>query len=481
MNSLLLVAALLLNGLIAVLLVLLYRRRPVLDIAPLRSEFEILSRDSRQIEHSVREEFGRHREESARGATALREEVAHRLDAGLEVLLNRQAEAHRASDEKLQTFRAAMENHLRLFGESSDTRLTRLRQELNETIAQQLERIRLTTDQKLTELQARNEQKLDEMRHTVDEKLQGTLEKRLGNSFKLVSDRLEAVHKGLGEMQVMASSVGDLKRVLTNVKARGTWGEIQLGALLEQVLTPDQYAANVAPKPGSLERVEFAIRMPGSRDVDSVLWLPIDAKFPQEDYQRLVDASDRADAEGVAQFGKALESCLRKQAKDISEKYIAPPYTTDFALLFLPSESLYAEVLRRPGLTSALQQDFRVTIAGPTTLAALLNSLQMGFRTLAIQQRSSEVWTVLSAIKSEFGKFGDVLASVKQKLDQASKHIEQTEVRARVINRKLRDVQELPSADAARLLPPVDPPAGEALDSDFSQILPFDRPVILDK
>jgi DNA recombination protein RmuC len=304
------------------------------------------------------------------------------------------------------------------------------------------------------------------------------LQKRLGDSFKLVSERLEAVHKGLGEMQVMANSVGDLKRVLTNVKARGTWGEIQLGALLEQVLTPDQYAANVAPKPGSQERVEFAIRLPGRSESESPFWLPIDAKFPQEDYQRLVEASERGDAEGVAQAGKALELRLRKQAKEISEKYVVPPYTTDFALLFLPSESLYAEVLRRPGLVATLQLESRVSIAGPTTLAALLNSLQMGFRTLAIQQRSSEVWNVLSMVKGEFGKFGEVLAKVKSRLEAASKEIEQTEVRTRAINRQLRDVQELPANEAARLLPPAHK---NGADDDDEGILPFARGGKLDK
>jgi DNA recombination protein RmuC len=458
----------------ALLLAFLLRRKPAADPATFRAEFELLSRESRRMEQSLREEFARNREESGKSGTNLREEVAHRIGTGLEVLLNRQADAQRASEEKLQTFRATMEAQLQQFGESSDARLTRLRQELNETVAQQLDRVRQTADQKLSELQLKNEQKLDEMRRTVDEKLEGTLQKRLGDSFRLVSERLEAVHKGLGEMQAMASSVGDLKRVLTNVKARGTWGEIQLGALLEQVLTADQYAANVAPKPGSLERVEFAIRLPGRGESEAPFWLPIDAKFPQEDYQRLVEAGERGDAEGAAQAGKALEWSLRKQAKNISEKYVAPPYTTDFALLFLPSESLYAEVLRRPGLAASLQIEYRVTIAGPTTLGALLNSLQMGFRTLAIQQRSSEVWSVLSEVKGEFGKFTDVLAKVKAKLDQASKEIEQTEVRTRAINRKLRDVQELPAADVARLLPPKHGANGEDTE-DETGILPFAR------
>lgn len=462
------------------LLAFLFRRKETVDSGTFRAEFEALLRESRRIEESLREEFARNREENGKNGANLREEVASRIGSGLEVLLNRQADAQRSSDEKLQVFRGTVETQLRQFGESSDTRLTRLRQELTETVSQQLDRIRQTADQKLSDLQTKNEQKLDEMRRTVDEKLEGTLQKRLGDSFKLVSERLEAVHKGLGEMQAMASSVGDLKRVLTNVKARGTWGEIQLGALLEQVLTPEQYAANVAPKPNSMERVEFAIRLPGRGESEAPFWLPIDAKFPQEDYQRLVEATEKGDGEGAAQAGKALEWSLRKQAKNISEKYIAPPYTTDFALLFLPSESLYAEVLRRPGLAASLQVEYRVTVAGPTTLAALLNSLQMGFRTLAIQQRSSEVWTVLSEVKGEFGKFSDVLAKVKTKLEQASKEIEQTEVRTRAINRKLRDVQELPAAEVARLLPPNRGGNGENGEEDEG-ILPFARGAKIDK
>jgi DNA recombination protein RmuC len=426
MDSVLLAASLVFGLVNAVLLVLLYRRRTVIDVEPLRPCFESLSAESRRTEESLRGEFARSREESNRAAGELREEVARRMTEGLEGLLKRHSESQLTIERRLD--------------------------KISEGVSQHLEKMRQTVDGKLTELQAKNEQKLEEMRRTVDEKLAGTLEKRLGDSFKLVSERLEAVHKGLGEMQVMATSVGDLKRVLTNVKARGTWGEIQLGALLEQVLTPEQYAANVTVKPGSLERVEFAIRLPGPRNGEPPVWVPIDAKFPQEDYQRLVEAADRGDAEAVAEAGKALENRLRKQARDISEKYVLPPCTTDFALLFLPSESLYAEVLRRPGLAAGIQQDYRVTIAGPTTLAALLNSLQMGFRTLAIQQRTSEVWTVLSAVKGEFGKFGEVLANVKVKPEQASKQIEQTEVRTRAINRKLRDVQELPSAEAARLL-----------------------------
>ncbi|MDO9263294.1 MAG: DNA recombination protein RmuC, partial [Desulfosalsimonadaceae bacterium] len=288
---------------------------------------------------------------------------------------------------------------------------------------------------------------------TVDEKLQGTLEKRLGESFKQVSERLELVHKGLGEMQTLATGVGDLKRVLTNVKTRGTWGEVQLGALLEQVLSPDQFETNVATKGGS-ERVEFAIRLPGQgTDRDEVVWLPIDAKFPIEDYQRLMEAQERADVEGVEAAGKQLESRVKACASDICRKYLNPPKTTDFGILFLPIEGLFAEVIRRTGLVDAIQRDCRVVIAGPTTLWSILSSLQMGFRTLAIQKRSSEVWNLLGAVKTEWTKYGDVLDAVQKKLHQASDTIEKAKSRSRAVGRKLKDVQELPIEEAIVMLP----------------------------
>jgi DNA recombination protein RmuC len=293
------------------------------------------------------------------------------------------------------------------------------------------------------------------MRRTVDEKLHATLEQRLGESFKLVSDRLEQVHRGLGEMQTLAAGVGDLKKVLTNVKTRGTWGEVQLEALLEQLLTADQYAKNVATVPKSADRVEFAIRLPGRTEQGGAatpVWLPIDAKFPREDYERLIEAQERADPVAVEDASRALEARIRAEARTIAEKYVSPPHTTDFALLFLPTEGLYAEVLRRPGLTDLLQRDYRVTIAGPTTLTALLNSLQMGFRTLAIERRSSEVWQVLGAVKTEFGKFGDVLAKTKAQLETVTRSIEAAETRTRMMNRKLRDVEALPGDEARGLL-----------------------------
>jgi DNA recombination protein RmuC len=326
---------------------------------------------------------------------------------------------------------------------------------LNSTVTENLDKVRQTLEQRLTELQTQNATKLDEMRQTVDQRLQATLEQRLGESFKIVSESLERVTLGLGEMQQIATSVGDLKRVLTNVKTRGTWSEFQLAALLEQMLTPDQYAANVAPIPSSDERVEFAIKLPGRDTVDKPVWLPIDAKFPVEDYQRLMDAIEQADAQGVIDSGNALDARLRSAAKDIAGKYIAPPHTTDFAILYLPTEGLYAEVLRRPKLAENLQTQYRVVVAGPMTLSALLNSLQMGFRTLVIQQRSSEVWKVLGAVKTEFAKFGDVIAKVKKKLDEASSQIDQTGVRSRAIERSLRSVETLPADEAARLLPEV--------------------------
>jgi DNA recombination protein RmuC len=320
-------------------------------------------------------------------------------------------------------------------------------QSLTQQIQDSLETSRKTINERLGEIQQDNAKKLEDMRKTVDEKLQSTLEERLGASFKIVSERLEQVHRGLGEMQSLASGVGDLKRVLTNVKTRGTWGEIQLEAMIEQVLTANQYAKNMATRPGSSERVEFAIRFPG-RDEDCPVWLPIDAKFPMEDYQRLVDAQDQADLAGIEQAAKALENRIRLEAKTIADKYLEPPHTTDFAVLYLPTEGLYAEVIRRPGLADSLQRDHRVTLAGPTNLLALLNSLQMGFRTLAIEQRSSEVWQVLGQVKTEFGKFGAVIEATEKKLQEASNKFSEVGRRKRAIDRSLKEVEALPIAGA---------------------------------
>jgi DNA recombination protein RmuC len=338
--------------------------------------------------------------------------------------------------------------------------------ELTRLNEQKLEAVRSAVETRLRLIQEENAGRLEQMRQTVDEKLQGTLEKRLGDSFKLVSERLELVHKGLGEMRDLATGVGDLKRVLTNVKTRGTWGEIQLGLLLEEILTPEQYARNVATKAGSNERVEFALRLPGRADTDGqTVWLPIDAKFPKEDYERLLAAQERADPEAAEESGGRLEEQIRRFARDIRDKYISPPGTTDFAVLFVPVEGLYAEVVRRPGLVEALQRDCRVVVAGPTTLAALLNSLQMGFRTLAIQKRSSEVWKLLGAVKTEFGRFGETLEAVQKKLHQASDSLEDASRRTRLIERRLKDVEELPAAESRSMLAERDVPAlpeGEA-------------------
>src|SRR5712692_5995194 len=311
----------------------------------------------------------------------------------------------------------------------------------------QFETLRGAVEQRLERIQQDNSAKLEQMRQTVDEKLHATLEQRLSQSFKQVSDRLEQVHKGLGEMQSLAAGVGDLKKVLANVKTRGVLGEVQLAALLEQLLTPEQYGTNVATRPGSRERVEFAIRLPG-RDVESgTVWLPIDAKFPIEDYQRLQDAQEAADPAAMEAAARALEARVRMEARAIAEKYVEPPATTDFALLYLPFEGLYAEVLRRRGLFESLQRDFRVTVCGPTTLSALLNSLQMGFRTLAIERRSSEVWKVLGGVKSEFGKFAEVLANTKRQLETVANSIDAAETRTRQIERKLRDVESMPALE----------------------------------
>lgn len=345
--------------------------------------------------------------------------------------------------------------------------MTNQLKEMSQSSQSALDRIRTTFDTRVKDLQDGNEKKLDEMRRTVDEKLHETLEKRLGESFALVSERLEAVHKGLGEMQVLASGVGDLKRVLTNVKARGTWAEVQLGAILEQVLTADQFGRNVGVKAGSTERVEYAIRLPGAPDdPHTPVWLPIDSKFPQEDYIRLQEAAERADPEAVQSAMDALARAIRAAARDIHDKYINPPSTTDFAIMFLATEGLYAEVLRQPALVEDLQQRFRVVVAGPTTLVAILNSLRMGFQTLAIEQRASEVWRVLGAVKTEFGKFGGVLEKVKRQLETASRTIDETGRRTRAMERRLRSVEQLSDADASILFP--SPANGQ--DSEDSEV-----------
>jgi len=380
------------------------------------------------------------------------------------------AKLNEANAQQLEAMRQAITLQAQTGREEQATALKRFGDTLNQTLttltesnAQRMAEVRATLEAKIKDLQTDNGARLEEMRKTVDEKLHATLEQRLGESFKLVSDRLEKVHQGLGEMQQLAIGVGDLKRVLTNVKTRGTWGEVQLEMLLEQVLTPEQYAKNVETIPGTGARVEFAIKLPGSDSGNTPVWMPIDAKFPKEQYERLADAADRADADGVLLAGRELETVVRNEAKKIAEKYLSPPLTTDFAILFLPTEGLYAEVMRRPGLADDLQRTHRVSIAGPSTLSALLNSLQMGFRTLALEKRSSEVWQVLGAVKTEFGKFGDVLAATKATLERAAKNIEQAETRSRQMTRKLKSVEALPSEAAQQLLG-VDLPLGDLLD-----------------
>ncbi len=398
------------------------------------------------IEGALREELRLTREESSRAAKDLREEVTTQLKATTDTLVKAVSELGSTQEKRLDSVTGSIKD----LTEKNEIRLEKIQQAL---------------DSKIEKLQESNEKKLDQMRATVDEKLQSTLEKRLSESFKLVSTNLEAVLKGLGEMQNLATGVGDLKRVLTNVKARGTFGEVQLANILEEILTPEQYASNVQLKEDTRELVEFAIKLPGKdSSQDSVVWLPIDAKFPQEDYLRLLEASESGNSEAMEAASTALIRALHVSAKDIQDKYINPPVTTDFAILFLPTEGLYAEVLRKAGQVEELQRKFRIVVAGPTTLAALLSSLRMGFRTLAIEKRSSEVWQVLAAVKTEFGKFGDVLGKVKKQLDTASTTIEKTGVRTRAMARKLRTVEELPTQEAQDLLGLIDEGEAEITD-----------------
>ncbi len=389
------------------------------------------------------------RREISDNARSARQELATTFATFQQTLVQQSAEAIRTQNTQIDAFA----QQLTLLQKTLSDTLTTQLQSVSESNARRMVEVRETLAQQLAQLQQTNSAKLDEMRKTVDEKLHATLETRLGESFKQVADRLEQVHKGLGEMQTLAQGVGDLKHLLTNVKTRGIFGEAQLSALLEQVFTVDQYAAQVVTRPGGKTPVDFAIRLPGRSDSGEPVWLPIDAKFPNEDYERLLDAQQRADALGAELAGKALEARIRLEAKSISEKYIAPPYTTDFAILFLPTEGLYAEVLRRPGLMESLQRDHRITLAGPTTLLAMLSSLQMGFRTLALEKRSSEVWQVLGAVKTEFGKFGEVLAKVKSQTETVLNTLSSAEQRSRVMGKALRNVEALPEIESARLIP----------------------------
>ena len=428
MTEVFVIIATLLSAAAVMLLIVLIRKSGNAGRDAELARLESLERAMERSERGVRDELARLREELLQQSREGREEQSAALRGFGDSMLRRMTEIAGMQKGQLDTFA----EQLKTMTQMNEGRLDKLRE---------------TVESRLKSLQEENTAKLEQMRATVDEKLHATLEKRLGESFQLVSERLELVHKGLGEMQSLAIGVGDLKKVLTNVKSRGTFGEIQLGSLLEQVLTPDQYSANVATKAGSSERVEFAVKLPG-RELDDkgIVWLPLDAKFPQEDYLRLVEAQEQGNPEGVADASRQLERQVKLMATTIRDKYLDPPNTTDFAIMFLPTEGLYAEVLRRPGLSEIIQRECRIIIAGPTTLAALLNSLQLGFRTLAIEKRSSEVWKLLGAVKTEFGKFGEILEKTKKKLDEASSSIDTAAVRTRAIERRLRGVEALPAA-----------------------------------
>ncbi len=423
-------------------------RDAVRDAADIRARLDALQAQVAHVETDIRQDLAIARGEQATAGTGLRTEVGGAIGRLRETV-----------QQQLTDTSGMQMRQLQGFGEQLQT--------LTRTNEVRLEAVRMAVEQKLDALRLDNSAKLEQMRATVDEKLQTTLEARLGASFKIVSDRLEQVHKGLGEMQALAVGVGDLKRVLANVKTRGTWGEVQLATLLAEVLTPNQYATNVATVPGSNQRVEFAIRLPGRGDDDIPCWLPVDAKFPLEEWQRLQDAFERADAPAADLARKTLAEHLRNEARTIRDAYIAPPHTTDFAILFVPTEGLYAEMMSRPGFAEGLQRDFRVMLTGPTNFLALLNSLQMGFRTLAIEQRSSEVWRVMGAVKTEFLTFGDMIAKAKDKLDEAGRSLDKVRGKTTTIARKLRDIETMPGDEAERLL-------GASLAADPDDLPPVD-------
>ncbi|MBX3360796.1 MAG: DNA recombination protein RmuC [Phycisphaeraceae bacterium] len=449
-----------------VLVIVLVRNRRV-DLSPVIERLDRTEAATGAASQALRDEISRLRTDGAEQSRQQREEIsnsqrgasdsltrnlrdigsqqAERLDAFADLI----ARGNAANQETGRLLREELAQSIRLFTSTASEQS----KNWGEAIDRRMEALRASVEQRLKEIQEDNSKKLESIRQTVDEKLHDTLERRLGESFKLVSERLELVHKGLGEMHTLASGVGDLKKVLTNVKARGTWSEQMLGNLLEQMLTPEQYERNIATKPGSAERVEFALRLPGKNtDSDDPVWLPIDAKCPKEDYERIVDASERGDPDAVRESVKQLEIQIKNCARDIAQKYISPPATTDFAILYAPTEGLYAEILRCHGLTEFLQREHRVVVAGPTTLAALLNSLQMGFRTLAIEKRSSEVWKVLSAVKTEFGKFSSIIEKVRKKLSEASNTIDDASVRTRAVQRKLKAVEEMPILESSAVL-----------------------------
>lgn len=436
-QALLIVIALLLVVAVALLLVL------------------VLRRPETRLEQALREEQREGRGELRQQLEGLSLAQEQRIDA----FGGRLNELTLRTDQRLDVLRDSLTEDARKARLESAEAQQRFADGLGQRLGELVQRnergmaeIRATLEKQLQALQADNAQKLEKMRETVDEKLQSTLNTRLDSSFKLVSERLEQVQRGLGEMQQLATGVGDLKRVLTNVKNRGGWGEVQLENILEQVLVAEQYGREVRVRPGSSEAVDFAIRLPGRRDDDEPVWLPVDCKFPREDYERLLDAQEQGDVEAVRVSGNQLERAIRVQAKSICEKYVAPPHTTDFAILFLPTEGLYAEVIRRAGLVDALQREHRIVVAGPTTFTALLNSLQMGFRTLAIEQRSSEVWKLLGAVKSEFGKFAGILEKAERQITTVGRSLGDASRKTRTIERRLRDVESLSSEESRELL-----------------------------
>ncbi len=491
-----LIAAFILLFITMIILFMLLRRSFQSGPAMLGTRLEAFEKAQERTERMIREETAQSREEFSKSARDQRQELNEAFKIFGDSIANRMTDATGMQKDQLETFSLQIasltktsnekldnirmesavaakqlreevivtlngiaESSTRTMGELTNIQKTQLEAmsaaiaKLSDSNEKRLEAVRTTVEGKLQSMQTDNAKQLEQIRLTVDEKLQGTLEKRLGESFKQVSERLELVHKGLGEMQTLATGVGDLKKVLTNVKTRGTWGEVQLGVLLEQILNPDQFDVNVATKESG-ERVEFAIKLPGQGvEKEETVWLPIDAKFPIEDYQRLLEAQERSDSEGVEAAGKLLENRVKASAGDICKKYLNPPKTTDFGILFLPIEGLFAEVIRRTGLIDTIQRECRVVIAGPTTQWSILNSLQMGFRTLAIQKRSSEVWNLLAAVKTEWTKYGDILEAVQKKLNQASETIDKAKVRSRAVGRKLKDVQEMPAGEAITLLP----------------------------
>ncbi len=416
-----------------IILIILLKRSSRIDFTALTSRLDSFEKAQERTERAVKEEVAQNRTELGNASREQRQELSEAFKGFGNAVIQRIGEQAHSQKGQLESMSIAIAR-------------------LSESVEKRLDDVKLSLESRLKNIHDDNAKQLEQMRQVVDEKLQGTLEKRLGESFRLVSERLEMVHKGLGEMQALATGVGDLKKVLANVKTRGTWGEVQLGALLEQVLTPEQFATNIATKEGA-ERVEFAIKLPGQgAEKDEPLYLPIDAKFPLEDYQRLIEAQERADTEAIELAGRQLESRVKACAYDICSKYINPPKTTDFAILFLPIEGLFAEVIRRIGLLDAIQRECRVVVAGPTTLWCILSSLQMGFRTLAIQRRSGEVWNLLAAVKTEWTRYGDILDAVQKKINQASETIEKARIRSRAVGKRLKDVQELPAGEATTFL-----------------------------